>query len=88
MKGSTGFQAWILAQDIGQCQAINRVISDENCFTTDTVVRREVKKKFITYLDLKTYKHLVRIGLSCSLFSFYENFKRQLTCTVLVYSNP
>ena len=36
-------QSWILAQDIGQCLAKNRVMLDENYFTKDTVVRREVK---------------------------------------------
>ena len=29
----------------GQCQTKNQVMSDKACFITDTVVRREVKKK-------------------------------------------
>ena len=36
---------WILASDIGQCHAKNRVISSESFFTTDTVFRSEIKKK-------------------------------------------
>ena len=43
-KNATSSQAWILAPDIGQCPAKNRVISDEGGFTADTVVRCEVKK--------------------------------------------
>lgn len=58
-------QAWILAQDIGQYQAKIQVMSDQSCFTTDTVVRRE--------------EHLVSIGISYSGFLFYEHFKRQFT---------
>ena len=32
------------SRDIEQCQAKIQVISEESCFTADTVVRREVKK--------------------------------------------
>ena len=32
------------SRDIGQCQAKIQVISEESCFTADTVVWREVKK--------------------------------------------
>ena len=39
-----------LAPDIEHCPAKNRVLSDEGCFTTDTVVRREVKKLFYKLL--------------------------------------
>ena len=39
-------QTWILAPDIGQCPAKNRVMSDIGCFTTEKVVRREVKTIF------------------------------------------
>ena len=45
-KNATSLQAWILAPDIGQCPAKNRVISDEGGFTADTVVRCEVKKNY------------------------------------------
>ena len=41
-------QAWVLAPDIEQCPAKNRVMSDKSCFTTETVVRCEVKKLFYT----------------------------------------
>ena len=64
-------QTWILARDIGQCPGKNRVTSDEGCFTTDTVVRREVKFFFISYRLLKTQNHSVRIGLYC--FAFFIN---------------
>ena len=39
-------QAWVLAPDIGQCLAKSRFMSDEGCFKTDTVVRREVEKNY------------------------------------------
>ena len=32
--------AYILAPDIEQCRAKNRLLSDKSCFTTDTVVRQ------------------------------------------------
>ena len=35
-------QAWILALGIGQCLEKNRVMFNEDCFTTNTVLRREV----------------------------------------------
>ena len=44
-------------------------MSDENCFMTDTAVRREIKKKFfISYRRLKTQKHSVSIGHFRSVF--------------------
>ena len=67
--------------------AKNRIISDENCFTKYTVVQREVKKN-ISYQRLKTQKHSVPIGLSCSDFSFYEPFNRRFTYAVFLYSKP
>ena len=45
----------------------NRVMSDKICFTTGTVVRREVKKNYISYRRLKTRKHSVSI---VSMFYF------------------
>ena len=56
-------------------------MSDESCFTTDTVTRGEVKK-VISYRHLKTQKHSVRIGLPCSGFSFYEHCNREFTYAV------
>ena len=41
-------KAWILAPDIGQFPAKNRVMFDEKYFATDVVVWRKVKKKYIT----------------------------------------
>ena len=41
--------------------------------------------KTISYLRLKTQKHLVSIGLSYSGFSFYEHFNRQFTYAVFFY---
>ena len=38
---------------MGQCPATNLVMSDESCFT-DKVVRRKVKKSFLSYRHLKT----------------------------------
>ena len=66
-------QTWILGPDIGKRPAKNWVMSDKSCFTTGTVVRHEVKFFFINCWHLKTQKHLVSIGLSCS---FYEHFNR------------
>ena len=43
LKQAFADQARILAPDIGQCPAKNRDMSDESCFTTDTVIRREVR---------------------------------------------
>ena len=40
-------KAWILVPDIRQIPAKNRVMFDENCFTTDAVVWREVKKSIL-----------------------------------------
>ena len=77
-----------ISTGIGQCPSKNRVMSDESCFTTDTVIRREVKKKFIRYGRLETQNHSVSIGLSCSGFSFYEYFNRQFTNAVFLYSKP
>ena len=55
----------------------NRVISDERCFTKDTVVRRKVKLKKNSSFVLKL-QYSVSVGVSCSGFSFYENFNRQV----------
>lgn len=38
-------QACILATDIGQNPTKSQDISGERCFTTDPVVRREIKRK-------------------------------------------
>ena len=65
-------QAWILAADMRQSPAKNRLVSDKDCFATDTVVRRELKKKlFISYQRLKTQKHSISIGIYC--FGFFMN---------------
>ena len=61
-------------------------MSDESCFTMDTVVWREVKK-IISYRNLKTQKHSVSIGFPCSAFSFYEHLNRQFTYTVFYIQN-
>ena len=70
------FQAQILAADIRQCPAKNRVISDKRCFTMDTVVQREVNF-VLRYPRLKTLKHSVSMDLSCPSFSFNEHFNGQ-----------
>ena len=67
-------QSHILAPDNAFCLAKNSVISGESCFTTDTV---------ISYQRLKTQKHLVNSGLSCSGFYLFEHLKRQFTHAVL-----
>ena len=74
-------QAWILALVIEQCSARNRVMSDESCFTTDTIVSCEVNFFFISCRRFKTHKHLVSIDFSCSGF-FYGHFNRQFTYAV------
>ena len=56
-----------------------------SCFTTDTVVRRDVKFFFISYQRLKTKKYSVRVSLSYSGFSFYEHFNRQFSYAVVLY---
>ena len=56
-------------------------MSNKSCFTTDTVVRREVNF-FLSYPRLKTQKHAVSVDLSNSSFSFHEHFNRQLTYAV------
>ena len=56
---------------MGKCPAQNRVMSDKGCFTTDTVVRREVKKT-VHYRCLETQKHSVSICL------YYFNFLSRL----------
>ena len=53
----------------------------------DTVVQCEVLKKIISYWRLKTQKHSVRIGFSCSGFSFYEHFNRQFNYAVFYIQN-
>ena len=45
---------------------------DENCFKTNTVVRCEVKFFSISYRRLKTEKHSVSLGLSCSDFTGFS----------------
>ena len=55
----------------------NWVMSDESCFTTDIVIRREVNFSFLSYRCLKTQKHLVSIDISCSGFCFYGQYNRQ-----------
>ena len=77
-------QAWILGPDIEQCPAKDRVMFDESCFTTDTIVQREIKE-FISYQRLKTQKHSVRKGLSRSWFSFYEHCIRQFTLQFFIF---
>ena len=57
---------------------------DESCFTTDTIVQREIKE-FISYRRLKTQKHSVRKGLSRSWFSFYEHCIRQFTLQFFIF---
>ena len=59
-------QTWKLASDTGQCPVKNWIMSEENCFSTNAVVRR----------DVKTQKHSVCLGLLCSDFSFYEIFNQ------------
>ena len=41
-------------------------------------------KKIFSYRRFKTQKHWVSVGLSCSGFSFYGHFNRQLTYAVFV----
>ena len=77
-------QAWTFAPYIGQCPVINRVMPDKSCFRTDEVVRREIKEKIISYWRLKTRKHSISVGLSCSGFSFYEHVNRHMQ--IFLYS--
>ena len=55
---------------------LNRVMSGESCFRTDTVSRCEFSKKIISCGRLKNRKHSVSAGLCCSDFSFYEHSNR------------
>ena len=52
----------MLAPNIGQCSAKNRVMTDEGWFTADTVLRRE--KKVTDVSELRS----IRLGLYCSGF--------------------
>ena len=47
------YQVWVLAPDIGQCPAKNLVMSDESCFTTDTIFRLGVKYFFYNLTNTK-----------------------------------
>ena len=58
---------------------------DESGFTTDTVVRHEVKKELISYRRLEIQTYLVWIDFSCCGFSFYEHFIRQFVYAVFLY---
>ena len=51
-------QAWILAPH--NARQKNRVMSDEGCFKTDTVIGREVKIYFISFKH-KTYIHITYV---------------------------
>ena len=42
---------------------------------------------FISYHCLKTQKHSISMGLSCSGFSFYRDFNRQITYAVFYIQN-
>ena len=77
-----GMQAWILASSIGKCPAKTyvRLMSDENCFTTETVVRREVKNFFIRYRGRGNH-----IGISCSGVSFHKHFNRHFIYAVFIF---
>ena len=76
-------QAWILAREIGQCQAKIQVMSEESCFTVDTVVPREVKKK----CKLQTFWNLQAFGGHRPfLLRFYEHFNRQFTYVLMQFS--
>ena len=77
-------QAWILGPDIEQCPTENRVMFDESCFTTDTIVQREIKE-FISYRRLKTQKHSVRKGLSRSWFFFMNIALDNSRCSFLYF---
>ena len=61
-------QARILAPDIGQCQAKTQVLSDKAASKRAQLYKREIKNLFISYRRLKTHKHSVSIGISCSGF--------------------
>ena len=54
----------------------------KNFSTKDSVVWHEFKYIYISYQHLKTQKHSVCLGLSCSGFSFNEHFNRQFTYAV------
>ena len=60
-------------------------MSDEICFTTDTVMKREVKKKQKNFkvTSVLKFKHLVSIDLSCSAFSSDKHSNRQVAYAVL-----
>ena len=57
-------------------QQKKRFLSDESCFTKDTISRCDVIF-FISSRRLVTHDLSVSIGLSCSGFSFHDHFNRQ-----------
>ena len=77
-------QTWILALDIGECPAKNRGMSDK--FFSQ---RKQLFGVyfFIRYHCLKTQNHSISMGLSCSAFSFYQDFNRQITYAVFYIQN-
>ena len=71
--------SWIFTLDIGQRPAKNWVMSDGSCFRMAEWTHLsgvKLKNIFISYRHVKSNKHFVSIGFSCSCFSFYEHFNR------------
>ena len=52
-----------------------------------TQKKQKKNKKIISCRRLKTHRHSVSIGPSCSGFSFYEHFNRQFTYAVFYIQN-
>ena len=73
--------AWILAPDIRQCTTKKWVMFNKSCFTTNSVVRREVFF-FISHRRHKTQKYSVSI---VSMFYFYACIKQVTHEKVFVY---
>ena len=59
-------QAWILAPDIGQCPVKNRVISGKTASERTQLLGMKLQN--LSYRRLKTTKHSLSIGHSCSGF--------------------
>ena len=75
----------MIAPDIGQCPAKNRVMSNKNYLQRTQFSGMKLEKDIISYRRLKTQKHSVSIGFSCFGFYFHEHFNRQFTYAVFLY---
>ena len=61
---------------------------DKNCFITATAIRRQVKKVFYKLPMSENSEAFGKYGPFLLWFFFYENFNKQSTKVVFLYSKP